>query len=140
MILSIKRAANERRQRSRKIIDKSTEKYRNKNRSLRNTSTDSKRATFVTLINHASTPIRKKKLSPTRKARKEANRNEFMEKGGVPDRVESLRDIDEESRQELSETLVWVWYTHPKWTEKGTGFDQKQIIQGRKRPGGERIE
>ena len=140
MILSIKRAADERRQRSRKVIDKSTEKYRNKNRSLRNTSTDSKVTIFVILINHTITPIRKKRLSLTSKARKEANRNEFMEKGGVPDRVESLRDIDEESRQELSETLVWVWYTHPKWTEKGTGFDQKQIIQGRKRPGGERIE
>ena len=94
MILSIKRAANERRQRSRKIIDKSREKYRNKNRSLRNTSTDSKGATFVILINHTITPIRKKKLSLTSKARKEANRNEFTEKGGVPDRVESFREVD----------------------------------------------
>ena len=46
------------------------------------------------LINHASTPIRKERLSPTSKARREANRNEFVEKGGVPDRVKSFREVD----------------------------------------------
>ena len=60
---------------------------RTKNESLQNTSTDSKGVTFVILINHASAPIRKERLSPTSKARREASRNEFMEKGGVPDRV-----------------------------------------------------
>ena len=33
------------------------------------------------LINHASVLIRKKRLSPTGKARIEASRNEFMKKG-----------------------------------------------------------
>ena len=46
------------------------------------------------LINHASAPIRKERLSPTSKARREANRNEFVEKGGMPDRVKSFREID----------------------------------------------
>ena len=64
------------------------------NGSLRNTSTDSKGTTFVILINHASAPIRKKRSSPTSKARKEASRNEFMEKGEMPDRVKSFREIN----------------------------------------------
>ena len=50
------------------------------------------------LINHTSAPIRKERLSPTSKARRKVSRNEFMEKGGVPDRVESFREID--SRQD----------------------------------------
>ena len=45
----------------------------------------------------ASAPIRKKRLSPTSKARTEASRNQFGEKGGMPDRVESFKEID--SRQ-----------------------------------------
>ena len=69
-----------------------------KNGSLRNTSTDSKATTFVILKNHTSTPIRKKRLSPTSKARRETSRNQFVEKGGVPDRVKSFREID--SRQD----------------------------------------
>ena len=48
------------------------EKYRVKNGSLRNTSTDSKGATFVILINHASAPIGKERLSTTSKARRGA--------------------------------------------------------------------
>ena len=43
-------------------------------------------------------PIRKERLSPTSKARREASRNGFMEKGGMPDRVKSFREID--SRQD----------------------------------------
>ena len=46
------------------------------------------------LINHASVPIRKVRSSPTSKARREASRNKFVEKGGIPDRVESFREID----------------------------------------------
>ena len=68
------------------------------NRSLRNTSTDSKGTAFVILINHRSAPIRKERLNPTSKARREASRNEFMEKGGIPDRVKSFGEID--SRQD----------------------------------------
>ena len=45
-------------------------------------------------INHASTPVRKERLSPTSTARREASRNKFVEKGGVPDRVKSFREID----------------------------------------------
>ena len=66
-------------------------KNNSKNGSLRNTS---KGTTFVILINHASAPIRKERLSPTRKARKEASRNEFMVKGGMPDRAKSFREIN----------------------------------------------
>ena len=46
------------------------------------------------LINHTSAPVRKERLSPTSKARREASRNEFVEKGAMPDRVESFREID----------------------------------------------
>ena len=46
------------------------------------------------LKNHTSAPIRKERLSPTSKARREASRNEFVEKGGMPDRVKSFQEID----------------------------------------------
>ena len=93
-IVNVKKAADGRRQRSRKIIDEEREKYRAKNGSLRNTSTDSKGAAFVILKNHRSAPVRKERLSPTSKARREASRNKLVEKGGVPDRVKSFREID----------------------------------------------
>ena len=93
-IVSLKKAADERKQRSRKIIDEERENYRAKNESLQNTSTDSKRPTFVILINHASALIRKKRLSPTSKARRKVNQNKFMEKGGTPDKDKSFRKIN----------------------------------------------
>ena len=46
------------------------------------------------LIDHRSAPIRKERLSPRSKARREASRNKFVEKGGMPDRVKSFREID----------------------------------------------
>ena len=46
------------------------------------------------LINHTSAPIRKERLSPTNKARMEASRNKFVEKGRMPDRVKSFREIN----------------------------------------------
>ena len=70
------------------------EKIQGQKRILVNTSTDSKGAAFVILIDHRSAPIRKERLSPTRKARREASRNEFVEKGGMPDRVKSFGEID----------------------------------------------
>ena len=52
------------------------------------------------LKSHAGAPIRKHRLSPTSKARREANRNEFVGKGEVPDRVESFGKVDScENRQ-----------------------------------------
>ena len=62
-------------------------KYRGKNGSLGNTSTDSKGTTIVISINHASPPTRKESSSPTSKARREASRNKFLEKGGVLDKA-----------------------------------------------------
>ena len=76
------------------IIDEKREKYKAKNRSLRNTLTDSKGTTFVILINHASAPTRKERLIPMSKARREASRNEFSKKGGMPDRVKSFQEIN----------------------------------------------
>ena len=93
-IVSIKRAADGRRQKSRKIISEEKEKYRAKNRSIQNISTDSKGATFVILKNHTSVPIRKERLSPTSKARREASRNEFIKKGRMPERVGSFIEIN----------------------------------------------
>ena len=97
-IVSAKRAADGRRQRDRKIINEKREKYRAKYGSLRNTSMDSKGTTVVILKNHTSAPVRKERLSPTSKARREASRNEFVEKGRMPDRVKSFGEID--SRQD----------------------------------------
>ena len=57
-----------------------------------------KGTTCVILINHTSAPIRKKRLSPTSKVRREASRNQFVEKGGMPDRIKGFREID--SRQD----------------------------------------
>ena len=64
-----------------------------KNGSLRNTSTGSKETTFLILQNHASAPIKKERLSPMSKASGKTSQNEFVEKGRVPDRVESFREI-----------------------------------------------
>ena len=44
--------------------------------------------------NYANGPITKQRLSQTSKASREASRNEFMEKGNMPDRVTSFREID----------------------------------------------
>ena len=46
------------------------------------------------LINHASAPIRKERLSSTSKARREVSRNEFLVKGGMPDGVKSFQEIN----------------------------------------------
>ena len=46
------------------------------------------------LKTHASTPIRKERLSPMSKAMREASRNKFVENGRVSDRAESFRGID----------------------------------------------
>ena len=85
------KTADGRRQGSRKIIDEKREKYRAKGGFLWNTSIDSKGASFEVWKNHTSAPIRKEKLIPTSKAKREASRNKFVERGGVPDRVESFR-------------------------------------------------
>ena len=54
-------------------------------------------------------PIRKKRLSPSSKARREASRNEFVEKDRMPDRVESFREID--SRQDRPR--AWPGFVKP---------------------------
>ena len=46
------------------------------------------------LKKHARAPVRKERLSPTSKARKEASRNEFMEKGGMSERVKSFGEVN----------------------------------------------
>ena len=55
---------------------------------------NSKGTTFVILKNHTSALISKERLSPTSKIRRKASRNEFMEKGGKPEKVESFREIN----------------------------------------------
>ena len=93
-IISVKTAADGRRQRSWKIINEEREKYRAKNRSSGNTLSNLKGAAFVILINHTNAPIRNERLSPTGKAKREASQNEFMVKSRMPDRVKSFREID----------------------------------------------
>ena len=92
-MVSLKRAADRKRQKRREIIDEKREKYRAKNGSLWNTWTESKGATFVILNNYSSALVRKKRLSSTRKARREASRNMFVKKGGVLDRVKSFGEV-----------------------------------------------
>ena len=53
----------------------------------------SKVTTLVILKRHANTLIKKERLSPTSKARREASQNEFWEKGGMPDKIKSFREI-----------------------------------------------
>ena len=61
------------------------------------------------LINHTSAPIRKERLSPTSKARREASRNQFVEKSGMPDRVKSFGEID--SKQDRPR--AWPGFVKP---------------------------
>ena len=93
-MVSIKTAADKRRLRGRKIIDEKREMCMANNGSLRNTSTDLKGVTFLILKNHASAVIRKEKLSSTNKTNREASRNTFVKKDGMPDSVESLGEVD----------------------------------------------
>ena len=106
---------------SREIINEKKEKYRAKSGSLRNISTDSKGATFVILINHASASIRKERLITTSKARREASRNEFVENGGVPDSVESFREVvSSENRPN-----AWLSFDKPIRNELTKESDQE---------------
>ena len=61
-VVSIKRTADGRRKRCRKVIDLKREKYRAKNGSMRNASTDLKGATFVTLKTQHKRTYQKGKL------------------------------------------------------------------------------
>ena len=80
-IVSIKEAADGSRLGRREIMNDKREKNRNKNESLRNSSsTDTKGATCLILKNHASVPVRKKRLSPASKTKREASRNKFVKK------------------------------------------------------------
>ena len=74
----------------REIIIEERKKYRAKNGSLRNTSRDSKGTTFVILKNHASAPIRKERLSPTSKARREASQNNMWKRAGCQTESKAL--------------------------------------------------
>ena len=46
------------------------------------------------LKHHESTSVKIGRLGTTSKARREANRNKFVEKSGIPDRAESLGKVD----------------------------------------------
>ena len=45
-------------------------------------------------MSHASALVGKEKMTSTSKARREASRNQFVEKGGMPDRVESFGEVN----------------------------------------------
>ena len=81
------------RQRSKEITDEKREKFRAKNGSLQNTSTDLKELT-CDFKNQASAPIIRERLSQTNKARREASQNEFMEMNGMLDMVKGLEEVD----------------------------------------------
>ena len=90
-------------------------------RSLPNTSADSKAATFVILISHASAPVRKERLSPTSRVSKEASRNKFVKKGGIPVRDESYREVDRSKNR----PRIWQGFAKAIRNELKTKFDRK---------------
>ena len=49
---------------------------------------------FVISINHANALVKKKKMSSSIKAKREASRNKFVEKGGMLDSVKSFLVVD----------------------------------------------
>ena len=69
-IFSVKRAANERRQRSREIIEEEREKSTGQRTDFCKTPQRTQEERLVTLINHTSVPIRKERLSPMSKVRR----------------------------------------------------------------------
>ena len=89
------------------------------------------------LKNHTSAPIRKKRMSPTRKAGREASQNKFVEKGGVPNRIESFPKINS-SKNRLRTRLGYVKpiqngprkeqnliYRRPSWCRERMELDSK---------------
>ena len=46
------------------------------------------------LKNHAGASVRKKRLSPASNEKREASRDKFVKKSRMPNRVESLREVD----------------------------------------------
>ena len=52
-----------------------------------------KRSDFCNFEKPRNRAYQKKRLNPTSKARREASRNKFLKKSGMPDRVKTLRDI-----------------------------------------------
>ena len=61
------------------------------------------------LKNHTSAPIRKERLGTTSEVSGEASRYMFTEKGGVPDRVKSFREIN--SRE--NRPRAWPGFVKP---------------------------
>ena len=61
------------------------------------------------------------KLSPTSKPRREASRNEFVEKDGVPDRVNSFREVNN------SEDRPRAWLGFIKLIRNGLKKEQNLI-------------
>ena len=55
---------------------------------------DSTGTTFALLINQRKRAYQKGKIESNEQGKKEASRNEFVEKGGMPDTVESFREIN----------------------------------------------
>ena len=73
------------------IIDEKREKNKANNRSLQDISKDSNELIFLILKNQVNSSVRKKRLSPSNKARKEASRNKFVQvENKMPIRVKSF--------------------------------------------------
>ena len=72
------------------------------------------------LKNHAIAPIKKERRSPMSKTKK-ASRNQFVEKGSVPDRVQSLREVNR------SENRPRAWPGFIKSIRNGLRNDQNLI-------------
>ena len=87
------------------------------------------------LINHASAPISNERLSPTSKARRAASQNEFVEKGGVPNKVESIGEVVRSENRPRAR-FGFVKLIQDILRKKYILI--KSTVQGGNRPGGER--
>ena len=107
-VVSIKRAADGRRQRSREIIDEER-KIQGQERIL---GEHLERTDFCDFENPRKRAYHKGKIESTSKARKEASRNKSAKKGGVPDRVESFGEVDSSKNRPRAR------HGFAEWTEK----------------------
>ena len=63
----------------------------------------------------------KGKIESNKQSRKEASRNEFVQKGGMPHEVKSFQEIN--SSKDRPRSRPGFVKIHPKWTKHGTEYD-----------------
>jgi len=93
-VISKERKMNRRRKRGRKIIYKDKKKRWAKNGSLGDPKSAPKGAAERTFVSYSYTAIGEKGLDPAHETRGKTDGQEFVKKGGMPNRIESTGEID----------------------------------------------